>query len=132
MASYICLGGIKMSSDVMWILDILNLQICSYKNEISTNNQLKRETFEKYSYSSWAISETLKAIADYEGCVCVGHIREILKMQLSDYTEWHSKDPTKYYKYAYAADIITYMLTLTEGWVIDEYNVNILGGHLHD
>lgn len=123
-----------MSNDALWLIDLFQMQLGCYRSEL-TNVRIKREKFNKFSYSAWAITETLLAIDSYEGYVCVGTIREILKMQLHDYMRYSKGRNEIHQNYLYAAEIIEYLLTLTDGYVIDEYIVdryamNMMGGHL--
>lgn len=115
----------------MWLMELLQMQLEALKDAL-TNVRLRRDRFDKFSYSSWAITETLLAIDDYSGYVCVGTIREILTMQLHDYKSYYNRNKEKNIKYMYAAEIIEYLLTLTEGYIYDEYSINLMGGHIND
>ncbi|MPM43215.1 hypothetical protein SDC9_89888 [bioreactor metagenome] len=125
-----------MSNDALWLIDLFRIQIDCYRDEL-VNTRIKREKFNRFSYSAWAITETLLAIENYEGYVCVGTIREILKMQLYDYKKYSKGRSEIHQNYLYAAEVIEYLLTLTDGYVsdeyvTDEYAMNMMGGHLYD
>ena len=108
-----------MNNDAKWVIEMFQLQLAVLRKELS-NPRIKRDKFDKYSYSSWAIVETLLAIDDYSGYVTVGLIREILTMQLSDYDSYYRRNPDKHLKYKYAHDMIENLLELVGGWIYDE------------
>lgn len=108
-----------MTNDAKWIIEIFQLQIASLRKEL-TNPRLRPDKFDKYSYSSWAVVETLLAIDDYSGYITVGTIKEILDMQLVDYEHYYNSNKELHIKYKYARDMIQNLLELIGGWIYDE------------
>ncbi len=108
-----------MNNDAKWIIEIFQLQLAALRKELS-NPKIRRDKFDKYSYSSWAIVETLLAIDDYSGYVTVGLIREILTLQLLDYESYYNRNKERHIKYKYAHDMIENLLELIGGWNYDE------------
>ena len=107
-----------MNNDAMWIIEVFQMQLGALRNELE-NKRLKRDKFDKYSYGAWAITETFLAIDDYSGYVTVGLIREILQMQLIDYTCYYKNNKERHIRYKYAAEMIENLMELTGGWVND-------------
>lgn len=122
-----------MSEDALWLVDLFQMQLGSLRGELS-DPRIRRDKFDKFSYSAWAITETMLSIDDYSGFVEASTIREILKMQFHDYTNYYinSRNKELSIKYKYAADMVEYLYTLTEGYVYDEYSTNLMGGHFDD
>lgn len=102
-----------VSKDAMWILDLLQMQIVSLRTEMD-NKRIRRDRFDKFTYQDWAITETLLAIGDYSGFVDACLIKEILRMQLEDYNKYYNSNRDMHIKYKYAAEMIEYLLILTE------------------
>lgn len=107
-----------MSNDALWLIELFKIQSDILKTELS-NPRIRREKFDKFSYSAWAISETLLIIGDYSGYVGVGFIREVLKMQIYDYEKYYNDNQERHIRYMYAADMIQKLLDLTGGYIYD-------------
>lgn len=107
-----------MSNDAIWVMDLFQMQLGAIRTELK-DKKIKRDKFDKFSYSSWAICETLRCIGDYTGYISVGLIREILKMQLYDYEKYYNDNPEKHLRYKYAAEMIESLLNLTGGYIYD-------------
>lgn len=108
-----------MTDNAIWILDLIQMQRLSFRKQMF-NERITKQRFDKYSYCSWSLDETIRAIGDYTGYVTVGIIREILKMQLDDYTKYYNSNTIMHEKYSYAADTIEQVLKLTEGYVYND------------
>lgn len=109
------MGGGYMTKNALWIVDLLQMQIASLRIELE-NKRVHPKKFDKFSYGAWAITETLLAIGDYSGCVDADIIRDILKMQHEDYTNYYNTNPERHIKYKYALEMIEYLFFLTEGY----------------
>lgn len=107
-----------MSNDAIWLVDLINMELASLKTSMD-NPRIKRETFDKFSYSSWAILETLKAIHDYPKYVDKFVIAEILEVQLDLYIRFSNTGKAGCKKFSYAADMIEELMKLTGGYIYD-------------
>lgn len=106
-----------MTDDAEYILDLFRVQLNSFAAEL-VNTNIRRERFDKFSYSSWAIQETVNAISDYEkfGYVSVSVIRSILKEQQRSYEMWYNSNMERHIRYKYALETVEYLLRLTGGY----------------
>lgn len=107
-----------MSDDAKWLLDLFKMQLEVLKNEM-LDDRIRRDRFDKLSYSSWAITETLLIVNEYSGYICVSILREILNMQYYDYITYYEKNKKQHVRYKYASEIIKNLLNLTEGYIND-------------
>ena len=76
------------------------------------SKKIRRDTFDKLSYSAWAVSESIRTINDWNGCVDEYTIAEILQVQLDHYIRFGSSDKECHKKYIYAADMIEQLMKL--------------------
>ena len=83
------------------------------------SKKIRRDTFDKLSYSAWAVSESIRAINDWNGWVDEYTIAEILQVQLDHYIRFGSSDKECNKKYIYAADMIEQLMKLTGGSIYD-------------
>lgn len=107
-----------MSDDAIWLVDLINMELASLRTSMN-NPKIKRETFDKLSYSSWAVLETLKAIHDYPKYIDKFVIAEILEIQLDYYIRFSNREKESCKKFAYAADMIEELMKLTGGYIYD-------------
>lgn len=107
-----------MSDNALWILDLLQIQIQILQRDL-LNKRVKRELFDKYSYRSWALTETMLVIDDYSGYVNTSVIQEVLTMQLDDYLRYYNTNPKMQIKYLYASQVIESLLKIAGGYVND-------------
>jgi len=104
-----------MSDDVLWFIDIFQMQLGSLRVAMA-DKKVRRDKFDKFSYCSWAITETLLIVNDYSGYIDINVIREILTMQLEDYMKYSSDVKESNEKYMYAAEMIEQLLKLIGGY----------------
>lgn len=107
-----------MSEEALWLLDLFKMQYNSLKDSM-TSKKIRRETFDKLSYSAWAVSESIQAINDWTGWVDEYIIAEILQVQLDHYIRFGSSDKECHKKYIYAADMVEQLIKLTGGSIYD-------------
>ena len=107
-----------MSDDAAWLLDLFKIQLEVLKTEM-LDGRMRKDRLDKLSYSAWAINETLLAVNEYSGYVCVSLIREVLNMQYYDYKSYYERNKERHIRYKYASEIIKNLLNLTEGYIND-------------
>ena len=111
-------GVIYLSEEALWLLDLFKMQYNSLKDSM-TSKKIRRETFDKLSYSAWAVSESIRAINDWTGWVDEYIIAEILQIQLDHYIRFGCNDKECHKKYIYAADMVEQLIKLTGGSIYD-------------
>lgn len=109
-----------MTSDAFYLYDLFKMQYEFFKKSL-TDRGLRRDKIDRYSYSSWAIKDTIDAIDSWDGMVSVGVIRGILRDQMSMYDRYYNSNPDKQMRYKHALNAVCYLYKLTEGYVYDEY-----------
>jgi len=109
-----------ISDDVIWIMDLVHMQLEVLEKDLN-NRQIKRETFDKYSYSSWAIKEFLDGIGVVSYKTNLYTVREILINQMQQYLSYYDKDKEYTKKYVYAADMLESLIKIVGGCIHDEW-----------
>ena len=99
-------------------MDLFQMQYSSLKNTMASE-RIRRELFDKLSYSAWAVSESIRAINQVTGWVDEYAIAEILQVQLDHYIRFGSSDKECHKKYIYAADMVEQLIKLTGGSIYD-------------
>ena len=99
-------------------MDLFRMQYSSLKNTMASE-RIRRELFDKLSYSAWAVSESIRAINQVTGWVDEYTIAEILQIQLDHYIRFGSSDKECHKKYIYAADMVEQLIKLTGGSIYD-------------
>ena len=114
-------GVLYLSEEALWIMELLKMQYVSLKDAMASG-KIRRELFDKLSYSSWAVSESIRAINEIKGKGWVDEyaIAEILQIQLNHYIRFGSTDKECHKKYIYAADMIEQLILLTGGSAYDQ------------
>lgn len=109
-----------MNDDAAYILDMLNMQLYSLEEEMK-NDRIRRDKFDKFSYSAWAIQETLDAIHQYGSYhyITVSVIINIMKEQEVAYNKYFNTNPIKQARYGHALWTIDYLLKLTGGFIYE-------------
>ena len=107
-----------LSEEALWLMDLFQMQYSSLKNTMASE-RIRRELFDKLSYSAWAVSESIRAINQVTGWVDEYTIAEILQVQLDHYIRFGSSDKECHKKYIYAADMVEQLIKLTGGSIYD-------------
>lgn len=106
-----------MTSDAMYLIDIFRMQLESLKWQL-TDPRIRKERFDKFSYSAWAIQETLDAIDEYDdGCLTVSVIYNILAFQREEYDRYYRRNKTIHYKYKHARNIASELLNMASEYL---------------
>lgn len=107
-----------MNDDAMYVIDLLNIQRDVLRKAL-TDKQIRRDKFDRFSYSAWVIEETLETIAQYgsKQYISVGVIRELLKEQARDYDKYCKSNKDNTIRYQSAVDMTEYLLQLTGGFI---------------
>ena len=105
-----------MSEDAIYFLDLFKLQLGSLREEL-LDPRIRPDKFDRFSYSAWAIEETIKAINDIRGYVSVGLIRYVLHEQMDAYHEYYSNNFKTQERYMHAFDTVEYLFNLTGGYI---------------
>lgn len=100
-----------MNEDVMWFIDVIEMQWTSFRAGMD-GKKLTREQFDRYSYSAWAISETLCAIAEMPGTVTTNDIVELLQAQMQLYMGFCEYGCKRMVRYEYCAETIQELIKL--------------------
>lgn len=108
-----------MTTDALYLYDLFRIQRDVLKYELM-ESVMRNSRFDKFSYGSWSIQETLNAIDAYEGDVSVGVIRNILKIQMTEFDRYYSSDNTYQERYKYALETITELYKMTGGYVYEQ------------
>lgn len=111
-------GVLYLSEEALWLLDLFKMQYNSLKDSM-TSKKMRRDTFDKLSYSAWAVSESIRAINQVTGWVDEYTIAEILQIQLDHYIRFGCSDKECHKKYIYAADMVEQLIKLTGGSIYD-------------
>lgn len=104
-----------MTGDALYLTDMFKMQYDFFKSGMLDKN-LRRDKFDRYSYSSWAIKETLDAINAWDGYLCVQTIREILREQIGMYEMFYHANENTQERYKHALNAVKYLYKLTEGY----------------
>ena len=107
-----------MSEEALWLMDLFKMQYVSLKDTMASG-KIRRDLFDKMSYSAWAVSESIRAINELNGWVDEYAIAEILQIQLDHYIRFGSTNKECHKKYIYAADMIEQLIKLTGGSIYD-------------
>lgn len=109
-----------MNDDASYILDLLAMQRDSLKRAL-LDKRIRREKFDRFSYSAWAIQETLDAVEQYGSYhyITVSVIVNILQNQERDYCRYYEYNNDKQQRYGYALDTISQVLKITGGYLYD-------------
>lgn len=89
-----------MTSDALWVMDMIQLQKEKYINEMM---HARGSNFDKYSYSIFAIDEALDAINNFDesaSVIRVVDIAMILEITYNQFAEFYTKtrnNKDKYY-----------------------------------
>ncbi len=100
-----------MTEDAIYLIDLFHLQLGSIQWELLGKSILP-ERFNSYSFSAWAIQETLTAVKSYEGLVTVDVIKDILDVQRDMYGRYYDGKETQL-RFKYAYDTIIYLIKLS-------------------
>lgn len=111
-----------MTSDALYLYDLFKIQ-----REVLVTDLIKGGLnyfkFDKFSFSAWAIKEFIDAVDSLsliDDMVTVATMREILRMQMTEYSNYYNVDSKKHIRYKYALDMLTDLYKITGGWVYDE------------
>lgn len=104
-----------MTGDALYLFDLFKMQYDFFKTGM-LDKGLRRDKFDRYSYSSWAINDTLEAIKAYDGMVSVSVIREILREQISMYDMYYRANKKTQERYKHALNAVNYLYKLTGGY----------------
>lgn len=107
-----------MTPDALFLMDLFDMDWMIYKNE-TLQKTIKPDTFDKFSYSMWAIEEFYKVIDSLSNTydpIDVDDLREILRTQMMVYDSWYG-DNNKQIRYKYARDAISELYRLSGGYV---------------
>lgn len=104
-----------MTGDALYLVDLFKMQYDFFKSGM-LDKGLRRDKFDRYSYSSWAINDTIEAIKTYDGMVCVSVIREILREQISIYEMYYRSNEKTQERYKHALNAVNYLYKLTGGY----------------
>ena len=99
-------------------MDLFQMQYGSLKNTMASG-RIRRELFDKLSYSAWAVAESIRAINALSGWIDEYAIAEVLQIQLDHYIRFGSSDKECHKKYIYAADMVEQLIKLTGGSIYD-------------
>ncbi len=105
-----------MSDDALYLIDLFEQMQNNLQDELM-NKTISNKTFDRFSYSSWAIQEIIIEINEYEYYTSVAIIREILKNKETDYERFYNVNKSRNIRYLHALDTIKYMLELTGGYI---------------
>lgn len=107
-----------MTGDALYLRDMFKMQYDFFKTGM-LDKGLRRDKFDRYSYSSWAIKETLDAIDAYCGYVSVQTLREILREQIGIYDMYYRSNENTQERYKHALNAVKYLYKLTEGYIYE-------------
>ena len=108
-----------MTSDAIYLYDMFRMQYDFFKTGL-LDKGLRRDKIDRYSYSSWAIKETLDVIDTLDDLVTVGVIRNVLREQMTMYDQYYSRNPNNQMRYKHALNAVKYLFKLTGGFVYEE------------
>lgn len=99
-----------MNDDVIWFLDVINMQWQFLQTRLE-RTRMSKQDMDRYIYSAWAITESLRAISDYPTTVTQEVILDLLDTQMRLYLSWISP-ADRYNKWTYCADMIQELINL--------------------
>lgn len=101
-----------MDEDLRWVVDIIHIQITSLYDAMG-NKKVRREDFDRYSYSVFALSETLRAIADEDyGMMTCDGIELLVKAQRDLYLAYMESNDGRYHRYTYCYEMMCELLKM--------------------
>lgn len=107
-----------MTDDARYLLDTFTKQFDMFK-ELMKDKMVRRDKFDRYSYSATAISLVISDIKECTSYKDVALIRQILRLHLDLYEGFIRHAEHKHKAYECALKAIMYLYSLTEVYVDD-------------